>query len=97
MGSAMASGGYPGAYQTGKPITGLEEAAANGALVFQAGTAPTSDGLATDGGRVLGVTARGATLEAALDRAYAGVDSIHFDDAQYRADIGHKGLAHLRS
>ena len=93
----MASGGYPGAYETGKPITGLAEAVANGALVFQAGTAATSDGLATDGGRVLGVTARGATLEAALDRAYAGVDSIHFDDAQYRADIGHKGLAHLRS
>jgi len=93
----MASGGYPGAYETGKPITGLEEAAANGALVFQAGTAATSDGLATNGGRVLGVTALGSTLEAALDRAYTGVDSIHFDDAQYRTDIGHKGLALLRS
>ncbi|NBB99668.1 MAG: phosphoribosylamine--glycine ligase [Bacteroidetes bacterium] len=91
----MASGGYPGPYATGKPITGLEDAAANGALVFHAGTARTADELVTDGGRVLGVTALGATLKAALDRAYSSVGSIHFDEAQYRTDIGRKGLARL--
>lgn len=93
----MASGGYPGAYATGKPITGLDDAAERGAMVFQAGTSVTPDGLVTDGGRVLGVTALGPTLEAALDTAYAGVDAIHFDGAQYRTDIGHKGVAHLQS
>lgn len=93
----MASGGYPGAYETGKPITGLDDAAASGVHVFQAGTATTPEGLVTDGGRVLGVTALGPSLKAALQKAYTGVDQIHFDEAAYRTDIGQKGLARLQA
>lgn len=85
----MASGGYPGKYATGKPITGLDT---SDATVFHAGTRRENEQLFTAGGRVLGVTALGPTLAAARDRAYAAVAHIHFDDAHYRRDIAAKGL-----
>jgi len=91
----MASGGYPGSYDTGKRVTGVAEAEAKGTFVFQAGTAEGADGLLTDGGRVLGVTCVAGTLDEALDGAYEGVKAITFEGAQYRGDIGQKGLAHL--
>lgn len=85
----MASGGYPASYPKGLEITGLDE---NGqvadAVVYHAGTKLENGKFYTNGGRVLGVTAKGATLEEALKRAYAAVDKIHFDGAHYRHDIG---------
>jgi len=85
----MASGGYPGAYETGKVITGVEEAdALDGVTVFHAGTARDSGGrLVTAGGRVLSVTGTGATIAEARERAYAGVGLIHFEGAHWRRDI----------
>jgi len=93
----LASEGYPGDYTTGFEITGVGDAEAiDGVHVIHAGTARTDDGtLVTDGGRVLGVTAVGADLETALDRAYQGVDAIHFQGMTVRRDIGQQGLAHL--
>lgn len=87
----MASGGYPGTYPKGLPITGLDESGqpAGDACVFHAGTKRREDGaFVTNGGRVLGVTAQGNTIDAALDSAYAAVSSIHFEKAHYRKDIG---------
>lgn len=89
----LASGGYPGPYESGKPIHGIAEAEATGATVFHAGTRLDAAGLVTSGGRVLGVTASGATLASAIDRAYRGVRKIAFDGMHYRTDIGRKGLA----
>lgn len=90
----MASGGYPGSYAKGKAITGLEDAArVPGVKVFHAGTVFGPDGrCVTSGGRVLGVTAWGADLAAARAAAYAAVDKIKFDGAQWRRDIAAKGL-----
>ena len=89
----MASGGYPGAYAKGKPISGL---AAAGAMadtkVFHAGTARSGDRVVTSGGRVLGVTAWGGDLNEARNKAYAAVEKIKFDGAQYRRDIAAKAL-----
>lgn len=92
----LASGGYPGAYRKGLRIDGLEEAGEQeGVVVFHAGTRLDEDELVvTNGGRVLGVTAQAVDLAAALERAYAAVDRIHFDGMQYRRDIGQKGLRH---
>ncbi len=92
----MAAGGYPGAYASGAPISGLEEAAASGCTVFHAGTAlggaravlDDAGGVVTAGGRVLAVTGLGDSLAAAAARAYAGVERIHFEGAHYRRDIG---------
>jgi phosphoribosylamine--glycine ligase len=85
----MASEGYPGPYETGKPITGIEDAEAiEGVTVFHAGTARDADGgLVTAGGRVLAVTGTGATLAAARDSAYGAVDAIEFEGAFARRDI----------
>ncbi len=88
----MASQGYPGSYRKGFAIDGLREAEAAGAKVFHAGTQLSRGVPVTAGGRVLGVTARGADLQAALDNAYAAVGKIHFEGARWRSDIGHKGL-----
>jgi phosphoribosylamine---glycine ligase len=88
----LASGGYPGAFETGKPIRGIAEAEATGATVFQAGTRAAAEGIVTSGGRVLGVTASGDDLPAAIAAAYRGVEPIHFDGMHYRRDIGQKGL-----
>jgi phosphoribosylamine--glycine ligase len=93
----LASGGYPIEYETGYEISGVEEAEAlPDVSVVHAGTARSEDGtFVTAGGRVLGVTARGADLPQALDRAYEGVDLIDFNGKTLRSDIGEKGLAHL--
>jgi phosphoribosylamine--glycine ligase len=88
----LASGGYPGSFASGKPIHGIEAAEAAGATVFHAGTRHGPEGLETAGGRVLGVTASGADLAAAIDNAYNAARMIHFDGMHYRTDIGHKGL-----
>jgi phosphoribosylamine--glycine ligase len=87
----MASGGYPGKYETGKPIAGLE-AAAKGATIFHAGTRLDDGRLFTNGGRVLGVTALGSDLAEARARAYAAVEQIGFERAHFRRDIAVKGL-----
>ncbi len=84
----MASGGYPGSYEKGKPITGLEEAAAlENVQVLHAGTAFDGDRIVTSGGRVLSVTAIGDTIHDARQRAYAAAKLISFDGAYLRGDI----------
>ena len=88
----LASGGYPGSYETGKPIRGIDGAEAAGATVFHAGTREGSAGVETAGGRVLGVTASGADLAAAIERTYMAVRKVHFEGMHYRTDIGRKGL-----
>lgn len=91
----LASAGYPAAYETGRPITGLAEAGAlPGVIVFHAGTARAEDGrLLTAGGRVLNVTGLGADLAQALDRAYAAVELIRFEGRHFRTDIGARAVA----
>jgi phosphoribosylamine--glycine ligase len=88
----MASGGYPGKYETGKVITGIDDAERDADVrVFHAGTKLDKSGdLLSAGGRVLAVTALGDTLAAARDRANAACATIHFDGAHYRRDIGHR-------
>jgi len=89
----LASGGYPGAYEMGKKITGIEEAdRLEGVKVFHAGTTARDGAFYTAGGRVLGVTARGADLAQAVERAYAGVARIHFEGMHYRKDIAARAL-----
>ncbi|MSV27785.1 MAG: phosphoribosylamine--glycine ligase [Bryobacterales bacterium] len=87
-----ASRGYPGAYPAGFPIHGLDEAEGTGAVVFHSGTRKSANGIETAGGRVLGVTAGGADLPAAIAAAYAGVSKIHFEGMHVRKDIGQKGI-----
>jgi phosphoribosylamine--glycine ligase len=87
----LASGGYPGKFESGKAIHGIDEAEQNGAVVFQAGTRRGTAGLETSGGRVLGVTASGADLDSAIQAAYRAVDRIDFEGMHFRRDIGHKG------
>ena len=85
----LASGGYPGAIEKGKVISGLEAAQAEpDVVVFHAGTAAKDGSVVTNGGRVLGVTALGATLEEARAKAYAAADKISFEGKQLRRDIG---------
>lgn len=86
----MASGGYPGSYEKGKIISGLEDV--DQAMVFHAGTRMREGDVVTDGGRVLGVTARGDSISSAIDKVYQQVSKLTFDGAQYRNDIGHKAL-----
>ncbi len=93
----LAAQGYPNAANTGDPITGIEEAEATGAIVFHAGTRVDGGVLATNGGRVLGVTARGATLPGAIQNVYSAVDLISFTGRQFRRDIGSKGLSRWAS
>jgi phosphoribosylamine--glycine ligase len=89
----MASGGYPGNYPKGKAISGLDTAnALPRTKVFHAGTAKAGDQIVTSGGRVLGVTALGSDLRSAQQAAYAAVEKIQFEGAQYRRDIADKGL-----
>jgi phosphoribosylamine--glycine ligase len=89
----MASGGYPGSYEKGKVITGLDELAdSNSVTVFHAGTAIAGDTVVTAGGRVLAVTALGSDLQTAVDRAYEGLSHITFEGAQFRTDIAAKAL-----
>jgi len=83
----MAAAGYPSSPRSGDRITGIEDAESQGVSVMHAGTTSGSDGLAVSGGRVLAVTATGEDLAAARDLAYAGVDAISFEGAQFRHDI----------
>ena len=86
-----ASGGYPGVFDSGKPIAGLEEAnAVEGVAVFHAGTSVIDGAISTAGGRVLGVTARGPTLEDARTRAYEAIGKLSFDRIHYRTDIAER-------
>jgi phosphoribosylamine--glycine ligase len=89
----VSSGGYPGTFEAGKKILGLEDAAkVEGVKVFHAGTTRHDGGFFTAGGRVLGVTARGADLRTAVDRAYNATAKIGFEGAHYRKDIAAKAL-----
>ena len=88
----MASGGYPGDYEKGKVITGLDEANSDGVVVFHAGTAEKDGQIVTAGGRVLGVTAAGVDIADAQKRAYAAVDKISFEGACWRKDIADKAI-----
>ena len=83
----LTADGYPAAVSRGSQITGVEDAEADGALVFQAGTALQSDRLVTNGGRILGVTALGDSVAAARASAYAAVSRIQFEGVRYRSDI----------
>lgn len=90
----MASGGYPKKYKKGIEINGLDEnGQVEGAFVYHAGTEYKNEKFYTSGGRVLGVTASGKTLDEALENAYDSVSKISFENAHYRKDIGKKALA----
>ncbi len=92
----MASGGYPGSYEKGKVISGLDEAASvSGVVVFHAGTALRDGKVVTDGGRVLNVTGLGKDIRTAIATAYEGVKKIYWEGAHYRSDIGKKALDRL--
>ncbi|WP_170577432.1 phosphoribosylamine--glycine ligase [Ruegeria arenilitoris] len=89
----MAANGYPGAYEKGSVINGLEGLPEDsGNMVFHAGTKASEGQIVASGGRVLNVTARGGTLQEARDRAYAAVDGIDWPDGFYRRDIGWRAL-----
>jgi phosphoribosylamine--glycine ligase len=89
----VAAGGYPGSYRKGDTITGLDAAnAVPGATVFHAGTTHKEGAVVTAGGRVLGVTALGADLATAVQRAYAATGKIHFAGMQLRKDIAWRAL-----
>ncbi|GAC1461521.1 MAG: phosphoribosylamine--glycine ligase [Ktedonobacteraceae bacterium] len=89
----LASGGYPGAYQSGIPIVGVDDAnTLEGVQVFHAGTALKDGQLVTAGGRVLSVTSHGTSLQDAVQRAYEAIKCVKFEGMQYRRDIAHRGL-----
>jgi phosphoribosylamine--glycine ligase len=93
VGVVIASGGYPDEFKTGKPVSGLDEAAAvDGVEVYHAGTARRDGAVVTTGGRVLTVVGAGPDYKSAIARAYAGVDRIRFEGAFCRKDIGKKAL-----
>jgi phosphoribosylamine--glycine ligase len=89
----MASHGYPGSYEKGKRITGIDEAnAVEGVKVFHAGTGLGPDGYITTGGRVLGVTAKALGIGPAIERVYQATERIRWEGVHYRKDIGNKAL-----
>ncbi|MEO3704108.1 phosphoribosylamine--glycine ligase [Trichormus azollae] len=89
----LASGGYPGDYEKGKIITGIQKAEAAGAIVFHAGTKlNSSQQIMTDGGRVLNITGIGENFQQAITQAYTGIKHIQFSGVYYRRDIGHRVL-----
>jgi phosphoribosylamine---glycine ligase len=91
----LASGGYPTDYKKGHVISGLEEAEEDGAVVFHAGTSLVDGNIVNTGGRVLGVTARGTDIKQAVDKAYAAVDKISWQDVMYRKDIAYRAIERL--
>lgn len=89
----MASGGYPAGYEKGRAISGLDDVLRmDDVYVFHAGTAKKDDAIVTSGGRVLGVTALGDTVEKAIETAYEAVSKISWQDVHYRKDIGQKAV-----
>ena len=93
----MTSAGYPGKYDKGKVITGIEQLDNDNVLLFHAGTAVTPQGeLVTNGGRVIAITGVGETFHQAQSRAYEAVSKIHFEGEYHRSDIGSKALPHLQ-
>lgn len=92
----MASGGYPGAYEKGKVITGLEDAEKAGTLVVHAGTKEENGAILTNGGRVLGVIGEADDIRGAVAKAYDGVAKIHFEGEHHRSDIAHRALERLQ-
>jgi phosphoribosylamine--glycine ligase len=92
MGVVMAAGGYPGSYDKGLPIAGLDSVNDESTRVFHAGTAIDGDRVVTSGGRVLCVTALGETIAVARDTAYAGVDKISWEGVTFRRDIGWRAI-----
>ncbi|MGF7186068.1 phosphoribosylamine--glycine ligase [Desulfitispora alkaliphila] len=88
----VASGGYPGSYEKGKLITGLDQVDENEAIVFHAGTKAVEGKIYTNGGRVLGITAKGDTVAEAVKSAYKAIDVIKFEKMQYRKDIAHRAI-----
>lgn len=93
----MASGGYPKSYPKGIEINGLTNGQLEGVTVYHAGTAIKDGRLVTSGGRVLGITALGSSLEEALKKSYAAAEKISFDGAHYRKDIGQRALKALKN
>lgn len=91
----MAAGGYPGPYEKGSVITGIQEAETADTKVFHAGTALNEGDVVASGGRVLGVTSLGATVDEARDRAYVACEKIGWDKSFYRKDIGARAIARL--
>ena len=93
----MASGGYPESYPKGIEMNGFDDKGQiDGCFVYHAGTKLSDDGkFLTNGGRVIGVTARGKDLQSALDKAYEGVSKISFEGAHFRKDIGQRALKAL--
>ncbi|MCB1719327.1 MAG: phosphoribosylamine--glycine ligase, partial [Candidatus Competibacteraceae bacterium] len=89
----LAAGGYPGDYAKGAVIEGLSTADSASLKVFHAGTALQDEQVVTSGGRVLCVTALGATVQQAQQRAYEQVRTIHWDGVYYRTDIGYRAVA----
>ncbi len=93
----IASGGYPGHYEKGKVIHGLDDAdRIEGVRVFHAGTKKADGAVVTAGGRVLGVTGIGADFDQARNQAYEAVRHIHFENSFYRTDIGAKAVKHFK-
>ena len=88
----MASKGYPGSYEKGFKISGINEAEKTGSVVFHAGTSLKNKDIVTSGGRVLGVTSRGTTIKDAINEVYKSVEKIKWNGAFYRKDIAHKAL-----
>ncbi len=82
----LVSGGYPGKYENGKEITGLDKV--EGSLIFHAGTALDGDKVITNGGRVIAVTSFGKDHREAIKKSYQNVDKLHFDRMYYRRDLG---------
>ena len=93
LGVVMASGGYPGSYETGHPITGLDASETPDCKVFHAGTQLDDGAVLTSGGRVLCVTGLGGNVTEACEKAYQGAVRISWQDARYRSDIGYRALA----
>lgn len=94
----MASGGYPGEYSTGVPISGLDNVTPNAdTWIFHAGTDIQNGRIVTAGGRVLGVTARGTSIASAIDRAYRTVEQVQWSGVHYRRDIGYRALQRASS
>ncbi len=82
----LVAGGYPESYEKGKEITGLEKV--NDSIVFHAGTTTKDDKIITNGGRVMAITSFGNSIEEALEKSYQSIENIHFDEMNYRKDIG---------